>query len=109
MGKIIQVVTTGNSKEVMERIGRHMVEKRFAACAQVSGPIKSVYWWQGKIEETTEWICTLKCTSEDYEGIEEAIKNLHPYEVPEIYAIDVEKALPAYAQWVRAETSQGQG
>lgn len=105
MDKIIQIVTTGGSREIMEEIGKRLVEKRLASCAQNSGPITSTYWWKGKMETTEEWVCTLKSTSKLYAKIEEAIRELHPYELPEIIAIDVENALPAYADWVREETS----
>jgi periplasmic divalent cation tolerance protein len=106
MDKIIQVVTTGDSRDIMDRIGKNLVEKRLASCVQLSGPIISTYWWKGKIEETTEWVCTLKSTSELYAKVEAVIRELHPYEIPEIIAIDVENALPEYADWVREETSR---
>jgi periplasmic divalent cation tolerance protein len=102
--KIIQVVTTGDNRETMEAIGRRLVEQRLASCAQVSGPIRSTYWWKGKVEDATEWVCTLKSTPALYRRIEAAIRELHPYEVPEIVSIAVEKALPAYASWVQEET-----
>jgi len=89
----------------MEGIGRNIVERRLASCAQISGPIRSTYWWKGKIEEATEWVCTIKTTSALYARVEDTIKGLHPYELPEIIAINVEKTLPAYADWVRAETN----
>jgi periplasmic divalent cation tolerance protein len=106
MDKIIQVVTTGDNKDLMERIGKTAVANRLASCAQISGPIKSTYWWKGKIEETMEWVCTLKTTSGLYAMVEDLIRGLHPYELPEIIAIDIEKALPAYADWVRIETNK---
>jgi periplasmic divalent cation tolerance protein len=105
MVKIIQIITTCNSKDLAEGIGKRLVEKRLAACAQISGPITSTYWWKGKMEETTEWVCTLKSTIGLYERVEAAIRELHSYDLPEVIAIDVEKALPAYADWVREETN----
>lgn len=105
MDKIIQVVTTGDTRDVMEGIGKRLVERRLASCAQISGPIKSTYWWKGKIETTTEWVCTVKSTSRLYPEVEAMIRELHPYEIPEIIAVNVENALPAYADWVRKETS----
>lgn len=104
MDAIIQVVTTGGSREAMEAIGRHLVESRLASCSQISGPIASTYWWKGKIEETTEWICTVKSTSTLYPEVEAAIRELHPYELPEIVAVIIEFALPGYADWIREET-----
>lgn len=105
MDTIIQITTTCNDREVLEGIGMYLVENRLVACAQISGPVTSTYWWNGVIEEATEWVCTLKSTSELYEKVENAIKELHPYDLPEIIAIDVERSLPAYGDWVRGETS----
>jgi periplasmic divalent cation tolerance protein len=106
MDKIVQIVTTGDSRDLMEKIGKNIVEKRLASCAQISGPIKSTYWWKGKIAEATEWVCTLKTTSGLYAKVEATIRELHPYELPEIIAIHVERALPEYEDWVREETSK---
>ncbi len=106
MDKIIQVVTTCNDKERLGKIGMYLVENRLAACAQISGPITSTYWWDGQVEEATEWVCTLKSTAGLYEKVEAAIRELHPYDLPEIIAINVEKTLPAYADWVRKETAK---
>lgn len=105
MDKIIQIITTCNDKECLEGIGMYLVENRLAACAQISGPITSTYWWNGEIEEATEWVCTLKSTSALYEKVETAIRELHPYDLPEIIALDAEKTLPAYGDWVRRETN----
>lgn len=106
MDTIIQVVTTCNDKERLEKIGMYLVENRLAACAQISGPITSAYWWNGKIEEATEWVCTLKSTAGLYEKVETAIRELHPYDLPEIIAINLEEMLTAYADWVRKETEK---
>ena len=105
MDKIIQVITTCNNKELLEEIALYLVENRLAACAQISGPITSTYWWKGEIEEATEWVCTLKSTVGLYDKVEAAIRELHPYDLPEIVAIDIEKTLPEYEDWVRDETS----
>jgi len=106
MDKIIQIVTTCDNKALAKGIGKQLVEKRLAACAQISGPITSIYWWKGKMEETTEWVCTLKSTTRLYERVEAAIRKLHSYDLPEIIAIDMEKTLSAYADWVREETNK---
>jgi len=108
MDAIIQVTTTGDSKEMMEKIGRIIVEQRLASCAQVGGPIKSIYRWKGKIEETEEWVCILKSTKAHYEDIQKKIKELHSYEVPEIVSIEIDRALPDYQRWVRDETENHQ-
>lgn len=106
MDTIIQVVTTGDSRDLMERIGRCLVEKGLVSCAQIGGPIKSIYRWKGKIEENEEWTCTLKSTRRLYGRIEAEIKSLHPYETPEIVACEVVEAVTEYRTWVTEETVQ---
>ncbi len=105
MDTVIQITTTINSREAAEKIGRQLVAKRLAACAQIVGPIKSIYRWKGKVEETDEWQCIIKSTSSHYKKIEEGIKNLHPYELPEIITVKIDDALPGYADWIREETA----
>ena len=109
MTGIIKVITTGDNRDIIEDIGKKIVEMRLAACAQIAGPIKSIYWWKGKIEETEEWCCILKSTEGLYKKIEETIVKLHPYELPEIIAVRIEDALPEYIQWVMDETELSRG
>ncbi|OPY83384.1 MAG: Divalent-cation tolerance protein CutA [Syntrophorhabdus sp. PtaU1.Bin153] len=105
MDAIIQVTTTGDDRNMMEKIGRIIVEQRLASCAQISGPFKSIYWWKGNIEETEEWSCILKSTKAHYEEIQNKIKELHSYDVPEIISVEINRTLPDYEQWVREETA----
>jgi len=104
MTGIINIVTTGTDRNTIEYIGKRLVEMRLAACAQIVGPIKSIYWWKGRMEEAEEWHCVMKSTKNLYKKMEEAITKLHPYELPEIIATGIEDALPEYAQWVMDET-----
>jgi periplasmic divalent cation tolerance protein len=66
MAAIIEVHTTIDSREAAQKIAEAIVSKRLAACVQVSGPITSTYWWQGKIEQAEEWLCTAKTRKELY-------------------------------------------
>jgi len=102
----IQVVTTTARREEAELIARDLVEKRLAACAQVVGPIRSTYRWQGKIESDEEWQCWCKTRGELYARVEEAIRALHPYEVPEILAVPVVAGSERYLAWLDAETEE---
>ena len=108
MSEIIKIIITADSMETAEKIGMDLVGRRLAACAQISGPIKSIYWWKGKIEEAEEWVCTLKTRKAFYKTIEKEIQVLHPYELPQIIAIDIPHALPEYAGWIRDETVKGE-
>ncbi len=104
MDRIIQIILTGDTEELLEGIGKHLVEKQLVACAQIGGPIKSIYRWRGQIEEAREWTCTLKTTRNLYCRVEAEIKSLHPYETPEIVAFEIVEALPEYRDWVTEET-----
>ncbi len=92
---MINVITTVDSRETLERIGRLLLEKRLVACLQILGPVRSIYRWKGQIEEAEEWIGIMKTRRELYGDVEAEIKALHPYEVPQIEAIEAVSVLPA--------------
>jgi Uncharacterized protein involved in tolerance to divalent cations len=66
MTGIMNIITTGNDRNTLEYIGKKLVEMRFAACAQIVGPVTSIYWWKGKMEEAEEWYCILKSRKDLY-------------------------------------------
>ena len=103
MSDYIQVITTTDSKEAANKIARSVVEKRVAACAQVSGPIESTYWWEDQIETAEEWYCIIKSTSTAYKKLEEAIREVHSYDVPEILATPVLFGNQGYLDWLDKE------
>jgi len=99
--KYIQVVTTISGKSGADKIAKSLIDKRLAACVQIAGPIKSVYRWKGKIETAKEWVCVIKTRKNLYEKVEEAIKKIHPYEVPEIIAVPIAAANKDYLKWIK--------
>jgi periplasmic divalent cation tolerance protein len=103
---IIVVVTTCERRDDAEKIGSMAVEKKLAACAQISGPITSHYWWQGRQERAEEWQIRMKTTHSGYKRLENFIRENHPYELPQIVAFEVDRALPEFALWV-AEITEG--
>jgi periplasmic divalent cation tolerance protein len=105
MTEYIQVLTTVEGKEAAQGIAELLVERRLAACAQVLGPIRSVYWWEGKLERAEEWLILAKSRRELYPKIEEAILARHPYSVPEIIAMPIVAGNPDYLEWLSRETS----
>lgn len=105
MEGFIQVTTTTEKKEDAERIARSLVETRLAACVQIVGPIESIYRWKGRIETTGEWLCLIKSRRDNYEAVEETIRSLHPYEVPEIVAVPFTAGSRDYLGWLRDELS----
>jgi periplasmic divalent cation tolerance protein len=102
---LIQVTTTMETKEDAERMADHLVRERLVACAQVGGPITSYYWWKDRLETAVEWECRAKTPAENYPAVEEAIRSRHTYEVPQIVALPVVAALPAYQKWIRDVTA----
>jgi periplasmic divalent cation tolerance protein len=107
MTAYIQVVTTTETKADAQAIARALIEKRLAGCVQIIGPIKSTYWWQGEIETAEEWLCVIKSKQDLYEELEEAIREVHPYEVPEILAVPVIAGSKDYLRWLDDELNQG--
>ena len=81
-----------------------LVTKRLAACVNVLAPCRSVYRWQGAIENTLEVPLLIKTTAARYADLEAAIRAAHPYELPEIIAVSVDCGLPEYLSWVVTET-----
>jgi len=106
MKACIQVFTTTEKKEDARKIAREVVRRRLAACVQIIGPVSSTYWWKEGIEEAEEWLCVVKSREELYEKLEKAIRDVHPYEVPEILAMPVVKGSPDYLRWLDRETSE---
>ena len=103
MREAIQVTTTTATKADAERIAAALVERRLAACAQAGGPITSCYRWQGKVETAEEWLCTVKTTREAYDQVEQAIRQLHTYEEPEIIAVPVVAGSAGYLAWLEQQ------
>jgi periplasmic divalent cation tolerance protein len=101
----IQVTTTTDSLEAARALARSAVEARLAACAQISGPIESVYRWQGEVEQAQEWVVVLKARAAGYAPLEAHLKKHHPYEVPEIVATAISEGSPDYLSWVEANAS----
>ncbi len=95
-----QVTTTLPDRDAAHRIGRRLVEERLAACAQVVGPVSSIYWWGGEVETAGEWYCHLKTTTARLEALMARIRELHPYETPEIIALPVAEGDASYLRWI---------
>ena len=100
MKSYIQITTTTETKEQAEKIAQYLVETKLAACVQITGPITSIYRWKGKVENAQEWLCLIKTQDDLYNKVEAAIKNLHPYETPEIIAMPIVKGSKEYLNWI---------
>jgi periplasmic divalent cation tolerance protein len=104
MSGIVTVYATFASDEEARRIARTLVEERLAACANIVGPIHSIYRWQGRIEEAGEVAALFKTTVREAEALIARLAELHSYDVPAAIVWPIAGALPAYAAWVEEET-----
>jgi periplasmic divalent cation tolerance protein len=87
-----------------DRLAQALVERRLAACVNILAPCRSVFRWQGALERAEEHPLLIKTTTDRYSALEEAIRGLHPHELPEIVAVPLTAGLPEYLKWVAAET-----
>jgi periplasmic divalent cation tolerance protein len=101
-----QVTLTAPNEQEASALGEMAVRDRLAACAQVSGPIVSTYWWEGRITTASEWVCTLKTSSTRLAALMAALDAAHSYDVPEIIATEI-TGDPTYLSWVEEETRAG--
>lgn len=99
----VQVLCAVDARGRAEEIATRLVEERRAACVQVLGPIASTYRWRGAVERAEEWLLLAKTTRAGYPAAEALIRELHPYEVPEVTAVPVVRGLDAYLAWIREE------
>ncbi|HJS37162.1 MAG TPA: divalent-cation tolerance protein CutA [Burkholderiales bacterium] len=99
------VITNLPDRGAAERLAEALVAKRLAACVNILAPCRSVYRWQGEVQHDEEHPVLIKTTPERYAQLEVEIRSLHPYELPEIIAVPIERGLPGYLAWVAAETS----
>ena len=98
------VITNLPSRESAEKLAAQLVEGQFAACVNLLAPCRSTYRWQGKLQHDEEYPLLIKTTRDRYAALEKAIQAGHPYELPEIIAVPITAGLPAYLDWVEAET-----
>jgi periplasmic divalent cation tolerance protein len=101
----ITVLTTTDSEERAGDLARAVVEARAAACAQIDGPIKSVYWWDGALQVDAEWRVLFKTPAERYADVEAAIRAAHTYDTPEIICSTIERGSAEYLAWLDQETA----
>jgi periplasmic divalent cation tolerance protein len=87
-----------------ERLADAVIAQRLAACVNILAPCRSVYRWKGAVQHDEEHPMLIKTSAERYPALEQALRQGHPYELPEIIAVPIERGLPAYLDWVGAET-----
>jgi periplasmic divalent cation tolerance protein len=103
----VVVLVTAASAEEGARLGRTLVEERLAACANVIGPIRSIYRWQGAVEEADEHLLLLKARGAEVAALEARVRALHSYDVPEVIALPVTAGSAQYLAWLADATARG--
>ena len=98
-------ITCGSREEAI-KIARTVVEERLAACANIIDPMRSVYWWDGSVNEDDETVLILKTTAERAGELSERVKALHSYDVPCVVEIPLGGGNAAYFDWIAAETAR---
>lgn len=101
------VMTTAATTAAANQLAQQLVEAELAACVQIISPITSVYRWQGKVETSAEALLLIKTTPAAYDDLEEAIKELHSYQTPEVIALPVTAGSVDYLTWVQTSVKNG--
>lgn len=104
MTQALEVHVTAGSREEAEQIVEIAVKGRLAACAQISGPITSSYWWKGGLAKDEEFLIVMKSTDERLDALTAAVTEAHSYETPEIVAVPIVGGLGDYIRWIKEET-----
>ncbi len=94
------VLTTLGNDEDAARVAKALVERRVAACVNIVGPVRSFYRWKEKLEDDSERLLLIKTRADRFKDLEIAIGEIHPYDVPELIALPVERGAAAYLGWV---------
>ena len=100
----ILIITNFPDKKSALALAEKLVEMHLAACVNVLGECSSVYRWEGKTETATEIPLLIKTQQQHYDQVEQMIKTMHPYELPEVIIVPVSGGLPAYLQWIADAT-----
>ncbi|MBI0582932.1 MAG: divalent-cation tolerance protein CutA [Methanomassiliicoccus sp.] len=104
-GKVSTVLVTYPDEETARAISRSLIERRLAACSNIFA-VGSIYRWRGEIKEASEFASLLKVRSEDFQAVAEAVRELHPYDVPCIVRYDIADGSGDYLGWVMSSTAR---
>ena len=94
------IMTACPDQEVAVQLAKSLVAEKLAACVNIIPSVLSIYRWEDAIEETREVLLLIKTTASHYPALEAAIHRLHPYQVPEVLAVPIAQAAPAYSTWL---------
>lgn len=108
MSEPIVVFVTAGSMEEAEKLGRALVEERLAACANLLSPVRSIYRWEGKVEEAEEVLLVVKSTAEAFEALRARVLELHGYECPEIVGWPIGMGNGPYLRWIEESVGRSE-
>jgi periplasmic divalent cation tolerance protein len=99
------VYVTAGSEEEAQRLARTIVGERLAACANILGGMRSIYWWEGEVNEAVETVVVFKTRADRFDALAARVEALHSYECPCVVALPVTTGLPGYLDWIAAEST----
>lgn len=102
MSSYIVVFMTVPDKKEATKIAQSLLKEKLIACANIVGPVSSLFWWKGKIDKASEFLVIMKSKKNLFKKLSERVKELHSYEVPEVIALPVIDGLPSYLNWLGA-------
>ncbi len=101
MSYVVVIITTPHKEEAV-KIVRSLLKEKLIACANILGPVSSLFWWQGKIDEENEFLVFMKSNKSLFKRLSERVTEIHSYDVPEIIALPIIEGSPPYLDWLRA-------
>ena len=101
---VFLVFTTVPNRTIAQKMVRQILAKHLAACAHMTPPGESHYWWKGSLQKAREVAITFKTAKKALPSLLRTLKDIHPYETPEILAVRADYGNPAYLEWVKQET-----
>ncbi len=106
MEKARLALTTCADSESASRLASQLVERRIAACVNILPGIRSIYRWQGKIEDDAECLLIIKTVADRVADLKKSIDELHSYDVPELVVLPIEAGAASYLQWIAEQTAE---
>ena len=104
-GHLVVLITIPKSADV-EGFSKKLVEEKLAACVNIVPTLKSIFWWQGRVDEEEEYLLVVKTRSDKFKELVDAVKKRHPYTVPEIVALPIVAGNREYLEWLDSVVGQ---
>ena len=109
MPEHLLVITTVGNEDDARKVAKSLVERRLVACVNVSEPVRSFYHWKGNLEDDSEHMLFMKTRADLFPDLEIAIGEIHPYDVPELIAVPIERGSTAYLGWIDENVAKPSG